>query len=403
MTGLAVVLGAILLVLDLALRIGALITFPQGRRPTAAMAWLLAIFFIPVIGTIVFLLIGSPHLPRSRREKQATMSDTIRAVDPGALDLVTEAPDPPWIRPVVRLNRRLGAMPMLRGNTTTLITGYAAELAALTSAVESARHSVHLQTYILSLDETTTEFFDAVTRAVRRGVTVRVLLDHIGSWRSPNYRATIEKLTSAGIDRHLMLPVQPLRGRYQRPDLSNHRKAMIVDGERAFVGSLNIIDASYNKRANLRRGLQWTDVLVELGGPVVYGIEAAFPTDWYSETGDYTTPLPILRGSFDLLISLYAGPVWEHCRHYLSSQGSLLANTSHGDASLAALDPVLRLVATVHQRDGGYRLDTAGLDGYLIPRRPSAADPDTIRRQGRGIAYTRTAFAYVFEFAGARR
>lgn len=111
---------------------------------------------------------------------------------------------------------------------------------------------------------------------------------------------------------------------------------------------------------------------------------------------DYSQPLPFPPASFDLLISLYAGPVWEHCRQYLRPQGWLLANTSHGDASLAALDPSLRLAAAVHQRAGRYRLDTEDLDGYLIPKRPSAADPDTIRRAGRGIAYTRTAFAYIF-------
>ncbi len=112
---------------------------------------------------------------------------------------------------------------------------------------------------------------------------------------------------------------------------------------------------------------------------------------------DYTKPLPFPPASFDLLISLYAGPVWESCRQYLSPQGWFLANTSHGDASLAALDPTLRPAAAVHQRAGKYSLDTENLDSYLIPKRPSAADPDTIRRQGRGIAYTRTAFAYVFK------
>jgi SAM-dependent methyltransferase len=114
---------------------------------------------------------------------------------------------------------------------------------------------------------------------------------------------------------------------------------------------------------------------------------------------DYTKPLPLPAASFDLLISLYAGPVWEHCRQFLAPGGRFLANTSHGDASLAALDPILRLAAAVHQRGGSYRLDTENLDSYLIPKRPSAADPETIRRQGRGIAYTKTAFAYVFRMS----
>ncbi|GAA1464608.1 class I SAM-dependent methyltransferase [Microbacterium thalassium] len=111
---------------------------------------------------------------------------------------------------------------------------------------------------------------------------------------------------------------------------------------------------------------------------------------------DYTTPLPVPDEAFDLLISLYAGPVWEHCRRYLRPGGLLVANTSHGDASLAALDPDLTLVAAVQHRGGRYRLDTTGLDRYLVPRKPSEADPDRIRDRGRGISYTRSAFAYVF-------
>lgn len=77
--------------------------------------------------------------------------------------------------------------------------------------------------------------------------------------------------------------------------------------------------------------------------------------------------------------------------------GWLLATTSHGDASMAALDPAVRLAAAVHHRDGRYRIATDGLDRYLIPKRPQRADVDEIRASGRGIAYTHTAFAYLFQ------
>jgi hypothetical protein len=112
---------------------------------------------------------------------------------------------------------------------------------------------------------------------------------------------------------------------------------------------------------------------------------------------DYRQPLPLGPMSCDLLISLYAGPVWDNCRRYVSAQGLLLANASHGDASLAALDPAVRLVAVIHQRSGRYRLDTDRLGEYLVPKRPEAADPEAIRRRGRGIAYTTSAFAYLFQ------
>ncbi|MDJ0334580.1 class I SAM-dependent methyltransferase [Salinibacterium sp. G-O1] len=111
---------------------------------------------------------------------------------------------------------------------------------------------------------------------------------------------------------------------------------------------------------------------------------------------DYAGDLPVGEASFDLLISLYAGPFWDNCQRYLAPGGLFLANASHGDASLAALDPRLTLVGVVRHRDEKFILDRTALEKYLIPKKPDAADPDLIRSSGRGIAYTRPAFAYVF-------
>jgi cardiolipin synthase len=117
-------------------------------------------------------------------------------------------------------------------------------------------------------------------------VIVRVLLDHIASLRTRDYKRTIKRLTAMGAKWQLMLPVQPFKGKYQRPDLRNHRKLLIVDGAVGFMGSQNVIDRSYNKRSNIRRGLKWQELVVRLEGPIVAGINAIFITDWYSETGE---------------------------------------------------------------------------------------------------------------------
>jgi len=99
----------------------------------------------------------------------------------------------------------------------------------------------------------------------------------------------------------------------------------------------------------------------------------------------------------DLLVSLYARPVWENCRRYLKPGGWLLANTDRGDVALAALDPTLQLVGVVLRRDGRHRLVTDGLNRYLIPKRPGRLTAERIRSSGRGIAYTRRAAAYIFQ------
>ncbi|HLU63916.1 MAG TPA: cardiolipin synthase [Protaetiibacter sp.] len=275
-----------LIVIDLGVRIAALIIVPRNRRPQTAMAWLLAIFFIPYVGVLFFLMFGSARLPRNRRRKQREINEYILEVTEG-IDLVKKDPSwPPWLEPLVELNRTLGAMPFVGGNSARMWTDTREAFAAMTEQVRRAKRVVHVEFYILSLDETTRPFFQALADARARGVKVRVLLDHLGNLQYPGYRRTKRFLTAAGIEWHLMLPLQPLKGRFQRPDLRNHRKLLVVDGDVAFTGSLNVIEPAYQRRKNHRRGLEWKDYWVRFEGPVVAGLDAIFATDWYSETDE---------------------------------------------------------------------------------------------------------------------
>ncbi len=274
------------LLLDFVIRVIAIIVVPRNRKPTSATAWLLAIFLIPYIGVLFFLLIGSYKLPKKRREKQEEINSFILDSTEGMERVRKDHPWPAWLESVVELNRNLGAMPLVGGNRASLNGHYDESLAAMTAAIASAKRYVHVEFYILTLDKTTAPFFEAMEAAVARGVVVRVLLDHIASVRTPDYKATIKRLTAMGAKWHLMLPVQPFKGKYQRPDLRNHRKLLIVDGRVAFMGSQNVIDRSYNKKSNIKRGLKWKELIVRLEGPIVAGLNAIFITDWYSETDE---------------------------------------------------------------------------------------------------------------------
>lgn len=116
---------------------------------------------------------------------------------------------------------------------------------------------------------------------------------------------------------------------------------------------------------------------------------------------DYRTDLDVVDGSVGLLVSLYAGFVSEHCTRYLRPGGWLLVNSSHGDAAMASIDPRYRLAAVVHSRSGDYTVSDRDLDGYLIPKRPTEVTEDMLRRTGRGVAYTRSPFAYLFRLTDA--
>ena len=312
----AVAITAVLLIVDLAIRVTALLVVPINRKPQTAIAWLLVIFLIPYFGFILFLFIGSTKLPKRRRDKQLEINKYILETTEGTDKVKRDHPWPPWLEPAVELNRTLGAMPLVGGNTAELYTKYSESLQAMTDAVGGAKKYVHVEFYILALDKSTARFFEAMASAVERGVTVRVLLDHIASLRSPGYFRTIRRLKKIGVKWQLMLPIQPWKGKYQRLDLRNHRKLLVVDGVIAYTGSQNMIDRSYNKRSNRRRGLQWTDLMVRFEGPIVAGINALFVTDWYSETDELlnreTEPVPrrVPRDTIDCQV-VPSGPGFE--------------------------------------------------------------------------------------------
>jgi cardiolipin synthase len=268
----------------LGVRLVALLVIPVNRRPSSAMAWLLAIFLIPYVGIVAFLMIGNPKLPKVRRAKQREINGMLDVLTRGTPELELE-PGQEWVTAIARLNRNLGSLPMIGGNAATLIEDYGDSLRQMADAVDTAEHYVLCEFYILSVDDTTRPFFGALERAVKRGVTVYVLFDHIGSRRVPGYRETTRHLTAIGVEWRPMLPVMPFKGKYQRPDLRNHRKILVVDGWVGFMGSLNLIDRSYHKSANLRRGLQWQELVTRVEGPVVRAMNAVFLSDWYSETG----------------------------------------------------------------------------------------------------------------------
>lgn len=281
-----VVLGIVALVLDIAIRVLSLIFVPRNRRPQTALAWLLLIWFQPYLGIIFFWMFGRARLPRNRRRRQREVNEYILETTEGFDRVKRDPPWPPWLEPIVNLNRSLGSMPLVGGNTAEMWADNQVSLDHMVDEIRRAEKTVHAEFYILSLDDTTRPFFDALQDAHDRGVKVRVLLDHLGNFPYPGYRGTIRWLKKSGVRWHLMLPFQPWRLLVQRPDLRNHRKLLVIDGEVAFTGSQNIIETPYQKRGNHRRGLHWKDYMVRFEGPVVAGLDALFLTDWYSETGD---------------------------------------------------------------------------------------------------------------------
>ncbi|MDE2817253.1 MAG: class I SAM-dependent methyltransferase [Chloroflexota bacterium] len=111
---------------------------------------------------------------------------------------------------------------------------------------------------------------------------------------------------------------------------------------------------------------------------------------------DYEQDLPEAEASFDLLISLNAGFVSQHCRRYLKVGGMLLVNNLHGDASMARLDPDYVLVGAINRRGARFSLAETDLASYFVPKRDLEVTREYLARTKQGVAFTRRAFAYAF-------
>ena len=112
----------------------------------------------------------------------------------------------------------------------------------------------------------------------------RVLIDHLGNlgYHGP----VLKRLEAAEIRVYQMLPARPFDNQWNRLDLRNHRKIVVVDGVVGFTGSQNLVEDTYHKRGNIRKGIHYIELVARVTGPVVRELNAAFITDWFSETGE---------------------------------------------------------------------------------------------------------------------
>ena len=265
----------------------ALFIIPANRKPGEATAWLLLIFLAPIFGAILFLLLGNPKLSPWRREQQRAMNERIKYFAEEAeripqLQPIVDPLVPARFEPLVQLVTRLSGMPVMAGNTIELITDYWGAAQRIAQDIDKAQRYVYLEYFMFANDRIGAPVLDALVRARERGVVCRVLIDHLGNI---GYHGPVTKrLRAAGIPVRQMLPARPFDNQWNRADLRNHRKIVVVDGTVGFTGSHNLVEDTYHKRGNIRKGIHYIELVARITGPVVRELNAAFVTDWYSET-----------------------------------------------------------------------------------------------------------------------
>ncbi len=253
----------------------------ERRRPTATLAWILALVFVPVLGLLAYLIFGRTRVlrRRRRRRKQAVhpFDDTfgLAAVDAPSSRLSPVQAD------LVRLALRLAAAPLRRCEDLVVLDRATAIRSALFDAIDGAERHVHLEFYIWKDDESGRALVRRLAARARAGVRVRVLYDFVGSLGLP--ASHFAELVEAGGEVQPFAPVRvPLPTRLHHLNFRNHRKIVVVDGRVGFVGGANVGDEYL---AGTDRGAAWHDLVFRLSGDAVLSLQAIFHEDWLSATG----------------------------------------------------------------------------------------------------------------------
>ena len=272
------------LVFGLALAILTTIHVLMNKREVASsVGWIGLVWFAPILGAVLYLMFGINRVRRRARRPEGP------AV-PLAADGVGQEATEPGFAMLIRSVADITGRPLTHGNLVRMFQDGDAAYPPMLAAIEAARRSIGMCSYIFRDDLWGGRFIDAAAAAAKRGVEVRVLIDGIGGgWvGSPAYRRLTRLGVPAARFMHSLLP-----WRMPFVNLRTHRKVLVIDGAVGFTGGMNIADE--NVRATHPRH-PVRDLHFRLAGPVVGQLVEAFLDDWTFATGEMVALEPWLPG-----------------------------------------------------------------------------------------------------------
>ncbi len=241
----------------------------NGVRPSKTLAWLLAIFTIPVGGVLLYLLVGRNR----RKNKLIQLKGTGASMDtlsiPSAELNVSER-----YQKIIRLIQKNNNFDASTGNDVVFLKDGGATFKTIFNALDKATDFIHLQYYIFEDGELADRLLEVFRRKIGEGVKIRLIYDGIGSFSLS--KAYLKKLKEIGVE---VFPFLPFRfGRFLRSvNYRNHRKIIVIDGGVAFTGGINISDKYLKGDKTLGN---WHDMHLRIEGPAVEDLDLVFLEDW---------------------------------------------------------------------------------------------------------------------------
>jgi len=342
----------------------------SDRKPEVTIGWVLALFFLTPIALPAYWIFGFRRYhgyARTLRKAIAENEDYVKSF----FDQLS------WHKsePVDSFSalQSLTPFPLTKDNNIELLIDGTQTFDSIFKCIEQARHYILIQYFIIEDDIMGRKLMELLVAKAKDGVRIYLLFDYFGTRRfHRKYAADMKEL---GIQ------AKPFRSpRIHRTiyhiNFRNHRKIVIVDGQTAFTGGLNVGRRYLGKSAGLRN---WRDTHVKVAGPVALELQATFLSDWFWTSGE---TIPNLH--------------WESFEETLNSnQTAAVFPTGPADIRPVC---ILKILALIHQAETRLWIATP----YLIPNEAisMALEAAVLRGVDVRIITTGEVDHYIVFFAG---
>lgn len=271
-----------------------IIIFDNGNSGTK-IAWLLVITVLPVVGLLLYIVFGIHYrhhwyFKLKHRETDGYFKDKSRTLGKlltwdGSQTAIREE-----FQPLARLLTKATGLPPQSGNDLEVITDGLRKLELLIEDLRGARESIHIEYFHFGNDQTSRKIKDLLMKKAREGVQVRFLYENIANF--PISSAYYKEMRKAGVE---VVSFTPARGNLlnfvTRVNYRNHRKIVVIDGQVAYTGGMNINEKYFFK---------WRDTHLRITGNAVGSLQYIFMDSWLNSGGKLSLPperyFPMLSG-----------------------------------------------------------------------------------------------------------
>ena len=254
--------------------------FLERRDPTSTWAWLLVLFFIPIFGFLIYLLLGrqlrQKHLFRWEGRNKIGIEKLIDyqldAIENETFEFLKT--DTEKYGDMIYLHLLNNHSVLTQDNDVEVFTDGRDKCEALLEDLENARDHIHIQYYIFRLDGIGKRIEEILIRKAKSGVKVRMLFDDIGS-RGLHVKHFKKLMDSGGEVAAFFPALLPLIN--PRLNYRNHRKIVIVDGRIGYIGGFNVGDEYLGLSKKFG---YWRDTHLRIEGSAIHPLQTRFILDW---------------------------------------------------------------------------------------------------------------------------